>query len=152
MSHEVAGARRIVRDIAHARAGDKGNISNVSVWAFDPADYPLLKAALTPERIKAAYPDLLRGSVKRYEVDHLHGLNFVMEEALEGGVNASLNLDSHGKSWSYLILSLPLGQEAKSSSSGDLPAAQERFVPGSDRLLEHASPSDSSGSRARLPV
>ena|SRR3712207_1612578 len=104
----AAGARRIVRDVAHARAGDKGNTSNVSVWAYDPADYPALKAALTPERIKAAYPDLLRGSVERYAIDHLHGLNFVLREALEGGVNASLNLDSHGKSWSYLILALPL--------------------------------------------
>jgi hypothetical protein len=108
VSDKPPGALRRVRDIAHARAGDKGNISNVSVWAFDPADYPTLKASLTPERIKAAYPDLIRGPVRRYEVDHLHGLNFVMREALEGGVNTSLNLDSHGKSWSYLILQLPL--------------------------------------------
>jgi hypothetical protein len=108
VSDKPADALRRVRDIAHARAGDKGNISNVSVWAFDPADYPTLKASLTPERIKAAYPDLIRGPVRRYEVDHLHGLNFVMREALEGGVNTSLNLDSHGKSWSYLILQLPL--------------------------------------------
>lgn len=99
---------RTVRDIAHARAGDKGNISNVAVWAYDPADYPLLLAALTPERVKTAYPDLIRGPVERYEMAHLHGLNLVMREALEGGVNASLNLDSHGKSWSYLILALPV--------------------------------------------
>jgi hypothetical protein len=108
MSQTSAGGRRTVRDIAHARAGDKGNTSNVSVWAFDPADYPILRAALTPERIKAAYPDLIRGPVERYELAHLQGLNFVMREALEGGVNTSLNLDSHGKSWSYLILALPL--------------------------------------------
>lgn len=108
MSAPRPAAGRIVRDIAHARAGDKGNTSNVSVWAYDPADYPALKASLTPERIRAAFPDLLRGGVTRYEVDHLHGLNFVMTKALEGGVNASLNLDSHGKSWSYLILGLPI--------------------------------------------
>jgi hypothetical protein len=101
-------ASRVVRDIAHARAGDKGNTSNVNVWVYDPADYAALKAALTPERIKAAYPDLLRGQIQRYELDHLHGLNIVLREALEGGVNASLNLDSHGKSWSYLLLALPL--------------------------------------------
>jgi hypothetical protein len=46
--------------------------------------------------------------VKRYELDHLHGLNFVMSDALEGGVNTSLGLDSHGKSWSYLILGLTI--------------------------------------------
>ena len=104
----MTGTRRLVRDIAHARAGDKGNTSNVCVWAYDAADYPLLKESLTADRIRKAYPGLIRGSVERYEIEHLHGLNFVMREALEGGVNASLNLDSHGKSWSYLILALPI--------------------------------------------
>lgn len=99
---------RIVRDIAHARAGDKGNTSNVSVWVYDPVDFGLLKASLTPERLKRTYPSLIRGEVKRYVIEHLHGLNLVLQDALEGGVNSSLNLDSHGKSWSYLILRLPL--------------------------------------------
>jgi hypothetical protein len=101
-------ARRIVRDIAHARAGDKGNTSNVNVWAYDAADFELLKRALTAERIKQAFPDLIRGKVERYVIEHLQGLNFVLHDALEGGVNRSLNLDSHGKSWSYLILGLEL--------------------------------------------
>lgn len=101
-------ARRILRDVAHARAGDKGDTSNVAVWAYDPADYPLLVRLLTPERVKAAFPHLIRGPVERYEMPHLHGVNLVMRHALEGGVNASLNLDSHGKSFSYLILGLPI--------------------------------------------
>jgi len=100
--------RVLVRDIAHARAGDKGNTSNISVWVYDPADFDLLKRAVTPERIKREFPGLVRGEVTRYVVDHLHGINLVMRDALEGGVNASLNLDSHGKSWSYLILGLTL--------------------------------------------
>jgi len=95
-----------LHEIAHARAGDKGNTSNVSVWVYDPGDYPLLKEQLTADRIKAAYPDLIQGPIKRYALDHLHGLNFVMQDALEGGVNTSLGLDSHGKSWSFLILDL----------------------------------------------
>ena len=98
-----------VHDIAHARAGDKGNTSNISVWAYDPRDYPLLKRQLTADRIKRAFPKLFTGSVVRYEMDHLHGLNFVIADGLEGGVNTSLNLDSHGKSFSYLILGLELG-------------------------------------------
>jgi hypothetical protein len=97
-----------VRDIAHARAGDKGDISNISVWVHDPADYPLLEAQLTAERLKSAFPRLIRGEVRRYPVPHLHGLNFVLEHALEGGVNTSLNLDAHGKSWSSLVLGLTL--------------------------------------------
>ena len=97
-----------LHEIAHARAGDKGNTSNVSVWAYDPGDYLLIKAQLTAERIKSAFPQLLQGPVVRYELDHLHGLNFVMQDALEGGVNTSLGLDSHGKSWSSLILGLEI--------------------------------------------
>jgi hypothetical protein len=110
MSAAAANARSIVRDIAHARAGDKGNTSNVNVWVYDPADFDLLKRELTPERIKRAFPHLIRGEVTRYVIEHLHGLNFVMQNALEGGVNASLNLDSHGKSWSFLILGLELNR------------------------------------------
>ncbi len=101
-------APRIVRDIAHARAGDKGDTSNINVWVYDPADFALLKRALTPERIKRAFPQLIRGEVERYEIAHLGGLNVVLHDALEGGVNSSLNLDSHGKSWSYLLLGLPI--------------------------------------------
>ena len=99
---------RRIHDIAHARAGDKGNTSNISVWAYDPSDYPLLKRQLTAARVQRAFPGLFTGKVTRYEVDHLHGLNFVLLDALEGGVNTSLNLDSHGKSFSYLILGLPI--------------------------------------------
>jgi hypothetical protein len=101
---------RRIHDIAHARAGDKGNTSNISVWAYNPADYPLLKQQLTAERIRRAFPGLFTGGVTRYEMDHLYGLNFVLLDALEGGVNTSLNLDSHGKSFSYLILGLPIDE------------------------------------------
>jgi hypothetical protein len=110
MSARQGNERRTVRDIAHARAGDKGNTSNVNVWVYDPADFALLKRTLTPERIKREFPALVQGEVERYVVEHLHGLNIVMHDALEGGVNSSLNLDSHGKSWSYLILGLTLDE------------------------------------------
>ncbi len=104
--------RRVqLREIAHARAGDKGNLSNVSVWVFEPRDYGAVKAQLTADRVKEAYPQLIRGAVTRFELDQLHGLNFVMEDALEGGVNGSLNLDSHGKSWSFLLLALEIEVE-----------------------------------------
>jgi hypothetical protein len=97
-----------LHEIAHARAGDKGNTSSVSVWVYDPGDYALVKEQLTAERVKAEFPALIRGNVVRYELDHLHGLNFVLHDALEGGVNTSFNLDSHGKSWSYLLLRLAI--------------------------------------------
>jgi hypothetical protein len=99
--------RRVpLREIAHARAGDKGNRSNVAVFVYDQRHYAPVKAQLTPERLRAEFGNLLRGPIRRYHLDHLGALNFVMDEALEGGVNESLNLDSHGKSWSFLLLGL----------------------------------------------
>ena len=96
MSTERSNRRRIVRDIAHARAGDKGNTSNVNVWVYDPADYELLKRTLTAERIKQAFADLIHGDVTRYEIAHLHGLNFVMRDALEGGRQCSRSTSTPG--------------------------------------------------------
>jgi hypothetical protein len=107
MTH--AASRHVaLHQLAHARAGDKGDTSNVSVWVNDPGDYAVVAAQLTAARLKAAFPRLIRGTVTRYELPHLHGLNFVMHNALEGGVNTSLNLDNHGKSWSFLVLGLTI--------------------------------------------
>lgn len=96
--------RVLLRDIAHARAGDKGDTSSVAVFVFDPRHYAAVADQLTPGRLKARLGGVLRGEVARYDLPGLHGFNFVMTRALEGGVNASLNLDTHGKSWSYLLL------------------------------------------------
>ena len=102
-------SRRVpLHSLAHARAGDKGDTSSISVWVYDPGDYALVRDQLTAERVKAAFPRLIRGNVVRYTLDELCGLNFVAYNALEGGVNTSLNLDSHGKSWSSLLLSLEI--------------------------------------------
>ena len=96
----------LLREVASARSGDKGDISCVSVWVYDPRDYDDVKASLTAQRLKALHPQLWRGPIERYELPDLHGLNFVFHDALEGGVNASLNLDFHGKSFSYLLLGM----------------------------------------------
>ncbi len=95
-----------LRQIAHARSGDKGNRSNLSVFAYEPAHYEALRRQITSERLKEHFGGVLRGPIKRYELPNLHGLNFVMDQALEGGVNESLNLDGHGKSWSAMVLAL----------------------------------------------
>lgn len=98
----------VLREIAHARAGDKGNRSNISVFVFDPAHYGALREQITAELLKRELGTLLTGPVERYELPTLSGLNFVLDDALEGGVNESLNLDGHGKSWSSLVLGLEI--------------------------------------------
>jgi hypothetical protein len=95
-----------LREIAHARAGDKGNRSNVSVFVYDPAHYDAVARALTPQRLRESLGALVAGDIRRYDLPGLCGFNLVMDEALEGGVNRSLNLDGHGKSWSALLLGI----------------------------------------------
>ncbi len=97
-----------LRDIAHSRTGDKGNISNVSVIAFRPEDWPLLVNQVTAERVRAHFGTMVSGDVVRYELPQIGALNFVMNDALGGGVTRSLALDPHGKCLSSLILTMPI--------------------------------------------
>lgn len=97
-----------LREIAHARTGDKGDTCNISLIAFDPRDYPRLAKLATADRVKAAFAGIVQGDVTRYELPDLGALNFVMTRALGGGVTRSLALDAHGKSLSSLLLDLEI--------------------------------------------
>ncbi|WP_439573518.1 AtuA-related protein [Phreatobacter sp.] len=101
-----------LRDIAHARTGDKGNTSLVSLIARDPADYPLLAAEVTAERVKAHFGAQVTGAVTRYDLPGIGALNFVMEGALAGGVTRSLALDAHGKALGSCLLALEVERPA----------------------------------------
>ena len=95
-------------DIAHSRTGDKGNISNISLIVYDEKDYPLIKEKITAEKIKEYFSDIVKGEVIRYELDNLWALNFVMYDALGGGVTRSLAIDKHGKSLSSALLEMEI--------------------------------------------
>jgi hypothetical protein len=97
-----------LREIAHSRTGDKGNISNISVIAYDAKDYPLLLAQVTIDRVTAHFAGVVEGEVVRYELPKIFALNFVMDKALGGGVTRSLALDAHGKSLSSALLDLEI--------------------------------------------
>ena len=102
---------RILRELAHSRTGDKGDTSNISLIAYEAADYPLLVRYVTAERVRAHFADIVRGEVTRYELPRLGALNFVMRGALGGGVTRSLALDAHGKSLSSALLSMEIGED-----------------------------------------
>jgi hypothetical protein len=97
-----------LRDIAHSRTGDKGNIANVSVIAFDERDYGRLAESVTAGRVKALFAGIVEGDVTRYEMPAVSALNFVMHRALGGGVTRSLALDAHGKCLSSALLDLEI--------------------------------------------
>ena len=91
-------------ELAHARSGDKGNRLNIAVVCREPAFYPALAATLTAERLAEIFASRRPSRVVRYELPKLYAFNFVLDDVLEGGVNASLGLDGHGKSLSFLLL------------------------------------------------
>ncbi len=98
----------LLHEIAHARAGDKGNRLNVSVVAYHPDLWPLIRDQVTEARVLDLFRHRGATGVVRYELPLLHALNFVIDAVLEGGVNASLNLDIHGKTHSFRVLGLPV--------------------------------------------
>jgi hypothetical protein len=102
---------RQLREVAHSRTGDKGNTSNISVIAYDPADYPLIEKHVTAERVREHFAELVRGEIVRYTLPSIGALNFVMKQALGGGVTRSLALDAHGKCLSSAILELEIPED-----------------------------------------
>lgn len=104
----MAWHTRPLRDLAHVRTGDKGDTSQISVIAHDPADYPLLLAQVTVERVVAHLPGLSVRRALRYELPGLGALNLVLEGALTGGVTRSLALDAHGKTLGMQLLDLEI--------------------------------------------
>ena len=69
--------------LAHARSGDKGNRANVGIIAYDPAHYPLLAEALTPEGVKAHFGKMVRGAVERFEMPNIHAMNFLLHDTAD---------------------------------------------------------------------
>ena len=109
-----------LREIAHARTGDKGNRTNISLIAYDARHYELLVEQVTPERVAQQFAYRRPSHVARYLLPKIGAMNFVLDDVLDGGVNDSLNLDSHGKALSYLLLDLPI----------DVPDELERYLVG----------------------
>lgn len=97
-----------LHDIAHARAGDKGDRLNLAVFVYDPQDYLRLMETVTESRVLALFAHRGASRVKRYPMPGLYGMNLVIDDVLQGGVNGALNLDGHGKTLSFLLLSMSL--------------------------------------------
>ena len=97
-----------LRCAAHGRTGDKGDRSNMSVIAYRPELYEVLVGQVTEARVAALFAHRRPRAVKRYLLPKLGAMNFVIDGVLDGGVNGSLNLDTHGKALAFLLLELPV--------------------------------------------
>lgn len=98
----------MVRELAHARAGDKGDISNVGVFAYDEVCYAVLQDTLTEAVVARELEAIVDGDVTRYELPNIDGFNFVLEAALDGGGTRTLRIDRLGKSMSSAVLGIEL--------------------------------------------
>jgi hypothetical protein len=97
MTLKVAQAVTRVADLAHGRSGDKGDVCNVGLVAYDDDGYALLRRELTAEKVRAHFGHLVTGDVTRYELANIRALNFVLTGALDGGGTMSLRSDHLGK-------------------------------------------------------
>jgi hypothetical protein len=95
-------------EIAHSRAGDKGNISTLSLIPYDENDYEMLCQKVTIENVKKHMKDIISGEIVRYEMANISSLLFVCQDALAGGVTTSLRMDTHGKALSYALLEMDI--------------------------------------------
>lgn len=98
--------KRRLHELAHCRAGDKGDTLTLALIAYRDEDYTLLADRVTAQAVKAHLGHLVQGEVRRYELPALGALQFVCERALDTGVTTSLALDAHGKTLSYALLEM----------------------------------------------
>lgn len=93
-----------LREVAHARSGDKGGNVNIGLVALEPDYYAFLVRHVTSDKVKKHFSSVCRGSVERYELANIGALNFVLNDALDGGGTVSLRTDAQGKTLGAALL------------------------------------------------
>jgi hypothetical protein len=94
--------------IAHTRSGDKGDMCNIGVIAFEEKHYPVLVREVTADRVKRHFGELVKGPVERFELPNLGALNFLLHQALGGGGTVSLRTDAQGKTFGAALLGMEI--------------------------------------------
>jgi len=97
-----------LRQLAHARSGDKGDTANVGLIALGDDIYPILVREVTAERVKKHFQGIAKGEVERFELPNLTALNFLLHESLGGGGTLSLMTDAQGKTFSSALLRMEI--------------------------------------------
>lgn len=100
-----------LRELAYARSGDKGDVCNVGLLAFDSQSYALIQKYVTAERIKAHFGDMVKGPVEIYEMPNIEALEIVLRNALDGGATRTLRFDQTGKAMGTALLRMEIPAE-----------------------------------------
>jgi hypothetical protein len=101
-------AKRKLIELAHARSGDKGDLSNIGLIALKAEYYPILVREVTAERVKEHFAGVCLGKVERFEIPNLDAMNFLLHEALDGGGTVALKADPQGKTYSSALLRMEI--------------------------------------------
>jgi hypothetical protein len=109
----------LLRDLAHSRTGDKGNLVTISLIAYRPEDFDLLAREVTSERVAAYFSGITDAPVRRYLLPHLSALNFVLHRPATLAVTRSLALDAHGKCLGSALLALEIDVTPRVEGSSD---------------------------------
>jgi hypothetical protein len=106
--------------IAHARSGDKGDIADLSLFAWEPTGYDILAHHVTVDALREHFAHLWPASkqmnsasdyalpIERYELPKLLALKFVLPSALNGGATSSLRSDNLGKTIGAQLLKMEI--------------------------------------------
>jgi len=106
-----------LRDLCGVRCGDKGDISDISLFAYDQSGYEAIRREVTADKVKSHFGTLVNGLVDRFEVPNLLALKFVMYEALGGGAPSSLRSDNLGKTNGASLLRMFIRVEPEVAAS-----------------------------------
>lgn len=99
----------LLRDIAHCRSGDKGDVVNIGVIATEPEYYEIIEERVTADKVEKHFEEMCTGPVERYPLPNLHAFNYVLQGALDGGGQRSLRIDQIGKGYAGGIQSIDIG-------------------------------------------
>lgn len=99
-------ARVKLAEFAFARSGDKGDGSNVGLFVTNEADYDVIRAQVTAERVARHFAAICKGGVERFEAPNMLALNFLLRDSLGGGGSESLKTDAQGKTHGLALLEL----------------------------------------------
>jgi len=100
-----------LKELAYARSGDKGDISDIGLMAKNDKAYRIIKEKVTAEKVKEHFKEIVKGDVIRYDMDNLNSLEFVMYKALGGGATRTLGMDQTGKAYGQNLLRMEIEVE-----------------------------------------
>ena len=96
----------LLLDLCGVQCGDKGDISDISLFVDDADTYDVLCREVTAERVREHFGNRIAGPVRRYECRNVLALKFVLEGALGGGATRSLRADRYGKTMGLALLAM----------------------------------------------